>query len=68
MQVCLESNMNCKKHVREVPMVDATIDFLGHRVVIGQYCLLCYNFVNKTNPEVHMLRDLLIKNMNGTTK
>jgi|GEM_PF-4116075 len=49
-------------------MVDATIDFLGHKVVIGQYCLLCYNFVNKTNPEVHMLRDLLIKNMNGTTK
>jgi hypothetical protein len=60
--------MNCKKHVREVPMVDAIIDFLGRRVVIGQYCLLCYNFVNKTNPEVHMLRDLLIKNMNGTAK
>lgn len=60
--------MRCRKHTKEVPMVDVTIDFIGHKVVVGHYCLLCYNFVNKANPEVQMLRNLLIKNMSETSR
>jgi len=68
MLFCLEPDMQCKKHAREVPMVDVTIDFIGHKIVVGHYCLLCYNFVNKASPEVQMLRNLLIKNMSETSR
>lgn len=55
--------MHCKKHAKQVPMVDVTIDFIGHKIVVGYYCLLCYNFTNKENPEIQMLRNLMIKNI-----
>jgi len=57
--------MNCKKHAKEVPMIAVSIDFVGHKVVVGHYCLLCYSFANKADPELQVLRDLLIKNMNS---
>jgi hypothetical protein len=66
MQVCLGINMQCRKHEKEVPMVDVTVDFIGHKIVVGHYCLLCYNFINKPDPEVQMLRNLLIKRTNET--
>ena len=45
-------------------MIDVKIDILGHKIVVGHYCLLCYNFVNKANPEVDIFRNILLNNMN----
>lgn len=57
--------MNCKKHAKEVPMVEVKMDFIGRKIVVGHYCLLCYNFINKANPELEILRNMFINNMNN---
>ncbi len=47
----------CKKHPKPAPMLPCRI-FDG--VIVGYYCVSCYSFVNKHNPEIDLIKKLVV--------
>ncbi len=49
--------MYCKKHPKPVPMLPCMV-FDG--ITVGYYCVSCYSFLPIDNPEIEVIKRLLV--------